>query len=45
MDYAHSLQNGAMTRKTQYAHSLQNRAMTRKVQDAVWNLYLFDRLD
>ena len=23
MDYAHSLQNGAMTRKTQYAHSLQ----------------------
>ena len=28
-----------------YAHSLQNGTMTRKVQDAVWNLYLFDRLD
>jgi len=28
-----------------FAHSLQNGAMTRKVQGAVWNVYLFDRLD
>ena len=31
MDYAHGLQNGAMTRHVQYAHSLQNGTMTRKV--------------
>ena len=28
-----------------YAHSLQNGAMTRKLQDAIWNVYMFDRLE
>jgi len=42
MDYAHSLQNGTMTRKVQYANSLQNGTMTRKVQGAFWNVYLLD---